>query len=78
MCQVRVLSYGTAEEGQSDCRDIARLDWRLEECLFLSSFGQDLFQFAVVDGIDTDATVPRECVSPVLAAYLKLLRLTRQ
>jgi hypothetical protein len=57
MRQVRVLSYGAAEQGESDCRHVSRLDWRLEECLFLSPFGQNLFQFAVVDGIDTDAAV---------------------
>ena len=58
MCQVRVFSYGTAEEGQSDGGDIAGLDGSFEECLFLSLLGQDLLEFAVVDGIDADAAVP--------------------
>lgn len=57
MCQIRVLSYGAAEECQSDGGNIAGLDRSFEECLFLSLLGQNLLEFAVVDGIDADAAV---------------------
>lgn len=57
MCEVGIFSYGAAEEGQSDGGNVARLNGSFEECLFLSLLGQDLLEFAVVDGIDADAAV---------------------
>ena len=60
MSQVGVFSYGSAEEGQSNGRNVARLDRSFEECLLLSLFGEDLLKLAVVDGIDTDAAIPSQ------------------
>lgn len=60
MSKVGVFSYGTAEESQSDGGHVTGLDGSFEECLFLSLFGEYLLEFAVVDGIDTDAAVPSQ------------------
>ena len=60
MSQVGVFSYGAAEEGQSNGRNVARLDRSFEECLLLSLFGEDLLKLAVVDGIDTNTAVPNQ------------------
>jgi len=58
--QVGVFSYGTAEEGQSDGRNVARLDGSFQECLLLSFLGEYLLELAVVDGIDANATIPSQ------------------
>lgn len=58
MSQVGVFSYGTAEEGQSNGGNVARLDRSFQECLLLSFLGEYLLELAVVDGIDTNAAIP--------------------
>lgn len=68
MCEVGIFSYGAAEEGQSDGGNVTRLNGSFKECLFLSLLGQNLFEFAVVDGIDADAAVSGQGLAECIAS----------